>query len=65
VLDTMATKLVEKLKYFKTKKLHISPTYAKFGRSCDISYSIRKKLGLSKVEILINISPQLTNLENL
>ena len=38
--------------------IHISfiPTYAKSGRSCDISYSICKKLSLSKVPILINNS---------
>ena len=28
------------------------PTYAKFGRTCDISYSICKKSGFLKVLIL-------------
>jgi hypothetical protein len=36
-------------------KLEI-PTYAKCGRTCDISYSIRKKFGFSKLQILKRIT---------
>ena len=37
---------------FALLKPLVSPTYAKFGRTCDISYSICKKSGLLKVPIL-------------